>query len=180
MTTEAEDAFLAIKKAKKAARRGGFQEDKAILGMTSLMDAITIIVTYLLKNYGSDPVVITPTAGQKVPMSSADTPIQEGTPIYISPRAITFADKKVVQLDDTGAIQPEYLQGNLIGPLYDLLAEEADKSKQMSESKGTDWTGRVILIGDQNLKFSTLVHVMYTAGRAEFREYAFCVILRSG
>ncbi len=179
MSAESDEAFLARKAAKRQSRRG-FVEEKAILGMTSLMDAITIIVVYLLKNYGSDPVVIAPTQGQKVPLSRADTPIQDGVPIYVSQKSITLAEKRVVQMDETGEIDPSALQGHLIGPLYDLLAEEADKAKQMAEGKGEEWEGRVILIGDQNLKFSVLVDVMYTAGRAEFREYAFCVVQQGG
>jgi biopolymer transport protein ExbD len=179
MSEESDAAFIARKAEKRASKRG-FQEEKAILGMTSLMDAITIIVTYLLKNYGSDPVVIAPTQGQKVPVSLADTPIQDGIPVYVSQKAITFAEKRIVQMDETGAIDPSALQGHLIGPLYDLLAEESDKAKQMAEGKGEEWEGRIILIGDQNLKFSVLVDVMYTAGRAEFREYAFCVVNRNG
>lgn len=179
MTTESDAEFIARKAAKRNAR-GAFVEEKAILGMTSLMDAITIIVVYLLKSYGSDPVVIAPTQGQKVPLSRADTPIQDGVPIYVSQRAITFLDKRVVQMDENGEIEAAALQGHLIGPLYDLLAEEADKAKQMSEGKGEEWEGRIILVGDQNLKFSVLVDVMYTAGRAEFREYAFCVVQQDG
>lgn len=179
MSAESDAEFMARKAAKREGRRG-FVEEKALLGMTSLMDAITIIVTYLLKNYGSDPVVIAPTQGQKVPMSEADTPIQDGVPVYISQKSITFAEKRIVQMEETGDIDPSALQGHLIGPLYDLLAEEADKAKQMAEGKGEEWEGRIILIGDQNLKFSVLVDVMYTAGRAEFREYAFCVVQRSG
>jgi hypothetical protein len=50
----------------------------------------------------------------------------------------------------------------------------------MAEGKGEEWEGRIILIGDQSLKFSVLVDVMYTAGRAEFKEYAFCVVNRNG
>lgn len=180
MSDAASDAaFLARKSAKRDARRN-YKEEKAILGMTSLMDAITIIVTYLLKSYSSDPVVIQPTQGQKVPMSLADTPIQDGIPVYVSQKAITFAEKRIVQMDETGEIDPSALQGHLIGPLYDLLAEEADKAKQMAEGKGEEWEGRIILIGDQNLKFSVLVDVMYTAGRAEFKEYAFCVVNQRG
>ncbi|MBX7081425.1 MAG: biopolymer transporter ExbD [Nannocystaceae bacterium] len=178
MTPEEEQAFLERKKAKRAGKRG-FAEEGAVLGMTSLMDAITIIVTYLLKNYGSDPVVIAPTAGQKVPNSTADTPIQDGVPIYVTQRAITFMDRRVVQMDENGEVDPAALQGHLIGPLYDLLAEEADRAKKMAEGKGEEWEGRIILVGDQNLKFSVLVDVMYTAGRAEFREYAFCVVMKN-
>ncbi len=177
MTPE-EEAFLAKKKEKQAARRGK-PEEKAVLTMTSLMDIISIIVVYLLKTYGSDPVVITPTAGQKIPMSKADSPIQEGVPIYVSQRDITFESKKIVQLDEQGEVDAAAVQNHLIGPLFDALAEEADKSKQMAESRGTEWPGRVIVVGDQGLKFKTLVDVLYTAGRAEFHEYLFCVIQNS-
>lgn len=170
------EEFLAAKKAAKKAARRGKKEEQGALNLTSLMDVVSIIVVYLLKNYGADPVVIMPTAGQKVPMSVADSPIQDGIPVYIAQRSITFGSKKIVQIDENGDIEQGAVQNHLIGPLYDAMAEEADKAKQMSASQGTEWSGRVILVGDQSLKFSTLVDVMYTAGRAEFREYAFCVI----
>lgn len=174
-----EELYQAKKAAKKAARRDK-KEENASLNLTSLMDVVSIIVVYLLKSYGSDPVLIMPTGGQKIPMSKADSPIQDGIPVYISQRSITFANKKIVQLDENGDIDPAALQNHLIGPLYDAMAEEADKAKQMAAMQGGEWAGRVILVGDQTLKFSTLVDVMYTAGRAEFREYAFCVIQNSG
>jgi biopolymer transport protein ExbD len=172
-------AFLAKKKAKKAARRNN-EIEEGNLNITSLMDVVSIIVVYLLKSYGTDPVVITPTAGQKVPMSKADAPIQDGVPVYVSQRSITFGSQRVVQLDENGDIDPAQVQGNLIGPLFDLMAEEAERSKQTSVSKGEEWEGTVILVGDQKLKFSTLVKVMYTAGKAEYSQYAFCVIQTGG
>jgi biopolymer transport protein ExbD len=170
------EEFLAAKKAAKKAARRNKKEEQGALNLTSLMDVVSIIVVYLLKNYGADPVVIMPTAGQKVPMSQADSPIQDGIPVYIAERSITFGSKKIVQIDENGDIEQGAVQNHLIGPLYDAMAEEADKAKQMAASTNTEWSGRVILVGDQTLKFSTLVDVMYTAGRAEFREYAFCVI----
>ena len=174
-----DELYLAKKAAKKAARRNTPAEEGS-LNITSLMDIVSIIVVYLLKSYGSDPVVIMPTAGQKIPMSQADAPISDGVPVYVSQRSITFNNKKLVQLDEEGNIDPAALQGHLIGPLYDAMAEEADKAKAMKEAQGEEWAGRLIMVGDQKLKFSTLVNVMYTAGRAEFREYAFCVIQQGG
>ena len=179
MSQTPEDFYLAKKKARKAARRGKPGEEAA-LTMTSLMDIVSIIVCYLLKTYGSDPVLIMPTAGQKIPMSQADAPIQDGVPVYVSKRAITFGNQTIVSLDEnTGEIDPAAMQGHLIGPLFDLMAEEADKAKQLATSKNEEWMGRIILVGDEAMKFSTLVALMYTAGKAEFREYAFCVIQRN-
>jgi biopolymer transport protein ExbD len=170
----AEELYQLKKKQKKEERRNK-QDEKGALTMTSLMDIVSIIVCYLLKTYASDPVVIMPVAEQKIPMSRMDAPIQEGSDVYISSREIVFGEKKLVQLQE-GEIDPNEVKGHLIGPLYDALAEEVDKAKQMAESRQTEWAGRLIIVGDQDLKFSTLVDVMYTAGRAEFVEYAFCVI----
>jgi biopolymer transport protein ExbD len=174
------EELYAKKKADKKAARRDKPEEAGALNITSLMDVVSIIVVYLLKNYGTDPVVITPSGGQKLPMSTADTPLQEGSPIYISKRDITFGDRKVVQLDEEGNVDQTALKKHSIIPLYDLMAEEADKSKQMAAAKGEEWVGRIIVVGDQELKFSTLVDVMYTAGQAEYSEYVFCVIQRNG
>lgn len=173
----AEELFKQKKKAKAQARRDR-SEENASLGMTSLMDIVSIIVVYLLKSYASDPVLIMPVADQKIPMSPADMPIQEGQPLYVTTKEIIFNEKKLVQLVD-GEVNPNEVQNHLIGTLYDALAEEADKGKQMAESRQEEWPARIILIGDERLKFSTLVDVMYTAGKAEFAQYAFCVIKRS-
>jgi len=173
--TPDEQAFLAKKKEKAAARRAK-PEEKSELGLTSLMDIVSIIVIYLLKSYASDPVVISPTAGQKIPLSNADSSIQDGIPIFVTMRGITFGDKKVVAMTPEGDIEDGAVNGHLIGPLFDAMAEEVDKAKTLGENIGKPWGGRAILVGDQDLKFSVLVDVMYTAGRAEFSEYSFCVI----
>ena len=177
MTPE-QQAFLAKKKEKAAARRAR-PADKTELGITSLMDIVSIIVVYLLKSYASDPVVINPTAGQKIPLASADAPMQDGIPIFITLRGITFDNKKIVSMTPEGDIDPTVVTQHLIGPLYDALAEEVDKAKTLAENTGKPWAARAIIVGDQELKFSALVDVMYTAGRAEFADYSFCVIRKS-
>ncbi|MEE9385612.1 MAG: biopolymer transporter ExbD [Nannocystaceae bacterium] len=172
----ANELFQQKKKQKKQARRGG-EEEEAKLGLTSLMDIVAIIVIYLLKSYASDPVLIMPQADQKIPMSPADMPIQNGIALYVTPKEIVFSEKKMVQLVD-GDISPNDVQNHLIGTLYDAMAEEADKAKQMAESRQEEWEARLILVGDERIKFATLVDIMYTAGRAEYTQYAFCVIRR--
>ncbi len=168
------EEFFKQKKALKKANRRGQAVEEAGMGLTSLMDIVSIIVIYLLKSYASDPVLITPIADQKIPMSRVDSPIQEGTPVYLSDRAIIVLEKKVQVLE--AGKTPADVSGQLIGPLYDVLAEEADKAKQMAENRKTTWDARLILVGDERLPFETLVKVMFTAGKAEFTEYAFCVI----
>ena len=170
------DELFKIKKEVKKAKRRHKKVEEAKMGLTSLMDIVSIIVVYLLKSYASDPVLIQPIAEQKIPMSKADSPIQQGVAVYISSKELIFNEKKLVALKE-GEIDPNAIKNkHLIQPLYDAMVEEAEKAKQMAEQTQTEWDARAIIIGDQALKFKTLVDIMYTAGRAEYVEYAFCVI----
>ena len=161
------EELFEIKKEIKRAKRRDKEVEEAALGMTSLMDIVSIIVVYLLKSYASDPVLITPIAEQKIPMSKMDAPIKEGIAIYISSRELIFNEEQLAVLKD-GELDPTVVQGHVIAPLFEKLEEETEKSKAVFEGRGEEWVGHVILIGDQALKFSTIVDVMYTAGRLEY------------
>lgn len=172
------DELFKLKKEIKKANRRNQVEEKASLGMTSLMDIVSIIVVYLLKSYASDPITITPIAEQKIPMSRMDAPLKEGVAIYISSRELVFNEESLAVLNE-GELDPNIVQGHVIRPLFEKLEEETEKSKQVYESRGEQWIGHIILIGDEAVKFSTLVDLMYTAGRLEYSEYSFCIIQRS-
>ncbi len=110
--------------------------------------------------------------GQKLPtVAHALAPIPKGTIVYVTTDHITVNDKKTVMIKD-GKVDPAALQGHLIGPLFDVLAEEADKDKQMAEATSTDWVGTIVLVADASIEQNMLIDVMYSAGRAEFSRYA--------
>lgn len=169
------DELFKLKKEIKKAKRRNAEEEEAKLGMTSLMDIVAIIVIYLLKSYASDPVLIMPIAEQKIPLSRMDMPIKEGVAVYISSRELIFNEEQLATLTE-GELDPNVVQGHVIRPLFENLEEETEKSKQVFEARGEEWVGHIILIGDEALKFSTIVDVMYTAGRLEYSEYSFCII----
>jgi hypothetical protein len=175
MSDMSADELFKLKKEIKKAKRRNKTEEEANLQITSLMDIVSIIVVYLLKSYASDPILITPIAEQKIPMSRMDAPIKEGVAIYISSRELIFNEEQLATLTE-GELDPNVVQGHVIRPLFEKLEEETEKSKQVFEARGEEWVGHVILIGDSALKFATIVDVMYTAGRLEYSEYSFCII----
>lgn len=102
--------------------------------------------------------------------------VPDSPAVYVAKDRIEFNNQKVVVIDDEGKIDASVLQGHLIGPLFDQLAEEADKAKTMAATTGEDdWGGEVVIVADVDTSFGTLVDVMYSAGRAEFSKYAFVV-----
>jgi TonB family protein len=111
--------------------------------------------------------------GQILPKAPG-IPLEEGVPLSVSLNEIIFSEKKLVQMRD-GQVDENEVKNHLIGPLYDALAEEADKAKEMARQRETEWDARVLLVMDAGVPFSTLVDVLYTAGRAEFAAYGFVV-----
>jgi|GEM_PF-1736681 len=95
--------------------------------------------------------------------------------VYLATDRIEFNNKKVVMIDGEGKIDEAALQGHLIGPLFDELAEEADMSKTIAAKAEKDgkWAGELLVVADASSPFGNLVDVMYSAGRAEFSKYAF-------
>ena len=92
--------------------------------------------------------------------------------VHVAKDRIEALNQKVVAIDDKGKIDESVTQGHLVGPLYDLLAEEADKAKEMSAATSEEWDGTLVIVADASVTFGTLVDVMYSAGRAEFTGYA--------
>ena len=109
---------------------------------------------------------------QELPtVAHALAPIPDGVAVFVGPSHIEVNNKRIVALAD-GAVDPATLHGHLIGPLYDLLAEEADKAKQMAARTGGEWDGTVVVVADTTTTHDTFVNVLYTSGRAEFSRFA--------
>lgn len=156
----------------KSKRKG---PDEAKLGITSLMDIMTIILVFLLKSYSTDDINITPSDDLRLPVSSSVVPPKLAVNAVISKAAITVDGVKVVGLS-AGTIGDEYKRGNLISPLFDKLKEKADEAKANAEKfQDSAFTGRLLLQIDRDLPFSVVREVMYTAGQAQFAEFKFVV-----
>lgn len=112
--------------------------------------------------------------GQTLPTTTqALRAVPDGITVHVTQTSITVGGQQLVSILD-GSIDPSALQGHLIGPLFDVLAEEADTRKQMlAKTGGEAWQGTAVVVADADVQQSTLIDILYTAGRAEFRRYAF-------
>lgn len=103
-------------------------------------------------------------------------PVPDSPTVYVAKDRIELDHKKIVGIDDEGKIDAAALQGHIIGPLFDELAEEADKAKTLAATAGEDdWADGLVIVPDADTSFGVLVDVMYSAGRAEFADYIFVV-----
>lgn len=179
---EIDARWQAKREAKKAARRKREQEDMPLI-ITSLMDAFTIILCFLLKTYGSDPVNITQSAELRLPSSVSKTPLVSATAIAITRNAILVDDRRVVDLRD-GAVDPSNKRdgatGYFVNPLFDALSEAAQNQKLIaSRNAAVQFEGQALVIGHKTTSFRTLTEVLYTAGQAEFNQFKFATVQTS-
>ena len=171
------------REAKKAARRNRKPEDMPLL-ITSLMDAFTIILCFLLKTYGSDPVNITQSAELRLPGSISKAPLKAATTIAVTRSAILVDDRRVVDLRD-GAVDPSNKRdgatGYFINPLFDALSEAAQNQKLIaSRNRSVRFEGLALVLGHKTTTFRTLTEVLYTAGQAEYNQFKFAIVQTKG
>jgi hypothetical protein len=180
---DVDERWAQKRKAKKAARRKRTTPDMPLI-ITSLMDAFTIILCFLLKTYGSDPVNITQSNDLRLPGSVAKAPLRAATTIAITRNAILVDDRRVVDLRD-GAVDPSNKRdgatGYFINPLFDALTEAAQNQKLIaSRNQAIRFEGLALVLGHKTTTFRTLTEVLYTAGQAEFNQFKFAVVQSTG
>ncbi len=129
------------------------------LNITSMTDMFTIMLVFLLQSFAAGEVNIEPVAGIRLPQSSTEKNPVDGVKLSISPTELKF-DQKVVALVknqniDTASIDAN--DSNFIKPLFDELQKFNKDNEKLAK------TG-----ADQELPYSTLRKVMYTASMAGF------------
>jgi len=169
-------------KAKKIKKRGGYEP--VSLNMLPMMALFTVILCYLLKDYSSDPVQISPSPDTSLPFSTSKLAPQKALQVAISQRSILVDNRKVAEVKN-GRVTAAHKKDNnpssmYIVPLYDALKKKADRNKLIArynkQKQELQFKGLLTIIADKRIPFRLLTEVLYTAGQAEFGQYKFAVI----
>lgn len=134
------------------------------LNITSMTDVFTILLVFLLQTYSSNEVNIEPITGLRLPTSSTQKNPVNGVKLSISPTELKF-DQTVLAKVNNSEIQSAAIDSkdsNFIKPLFDELQKFNKENETLAK------TGKVLLQADQELPFSTIRKVMYTASMAGF------------
>jgi biopolymer transport protein ExbD len=171
------DALWAAKrKAKKEKRRQRPPEEHKLL-INSLMDAFTIILCFLLKSFGSDPVQIRESDELKLPRTESEDPLIDAVVIGISRRSIQVDDNKIADLRNGSvdeSMKRDGQEGLLINPLYDALKEKVQHLKMIAaRSANQQFKGIALVVADKDTSYRLITEVLYTAGQAEFEKFKF-------
>ncbi len=134
------------------------------LNITSMTDMFTILLVFLLQTYSTSDVPIDPVNGVRLPASNTDRNPVEGLRISLSPTELIFEKTKIADVKnntiDAAAIDPN--DSNFIKPLFEEL------QKFNKENEKSVKIGKVLFQADQDLPYSVIRKVMYTASMAGF------------
>ncbi|QED29065.1 hypothetical protein FRD01_17835 [Microvenator marinus] len=179
--TQSDEQFILEQRARQ--KKAGRRKKKALeepggLGMNSLMDIMVIILVFLLKNYGDEPIKV---IGEdlKAPESATQLTPEDMTTITVSQKAILVNNTKTVDVKQ-GAVDKSMKKGGeaslLIQPLFEGLQEEIAKKKREMRVLGQTYEPTATIIADQSTPFRLVTEVMYTAGQAELNQFKFAVV----
>lgn len=163
---------------KRQARRRGGDDGDGSVNINSLMDIMVIMLVFLLKSYGDEPIKAT-AEDLKVPMSTSQLSPEDTNTIMVSRRQILVNDRPVVDLRD-GAVDPTHMGGDQelrIEPLLERLTDVVEDARERAAAEeGEDFEPEITVIADQTVRHRLLLEVLNTSTEADLRNFRFAII----
>ncbi len=154
-------------------RKRDHAEDITSLNITPMLDMMTIILIFLIKSYSTSTTNVN-VANLVLPHSTTQLDIKEALQLVVTPTELIVDQRRVAVLEG-GRIPdsafPDGPGGYLIGPLYDALRERSAYYRRVQEFGGVQFEGRIAIVSDKSVAYTTLFKVLYTAGRADFGSF---------
>lgn len=138
--------------------------------LTSLMDAMTIILLFLLQQFNADGALVTPAEGLKIPESvNTDKPKKALTIIATSDHLLVenelICEGEELNFGPTSDFQ--------IPKLYDKLNQKADELQELDAKL---FTGDLLIQADINLEYRYVVRMIYSAAQAGYSKIKFVTV----
>jgi biopolymer transport protein ExbD len=164
---------------KKKKRHKGHEKSVSELNLTAMMDMMTIILVFLIKNFATESnqidkkIMSPPRSSSKIRMESAVT-------VTITKLGVSVNDKVIADFDGMSTFKfkgepPDTSQP--IEPLrarLDIQVADLKKLEQLTGGKKA-FEGKILVIADEKTPYSFLMRVLYTAGLAQFSQYKLIV-----
>jgi|JI61114C2RNA_FD_contig_31_3270917_length_2420_multi_9_in_0_out_0_1 hypothetical protein len=170
----------AKKKKRAKAAAAAAEEGGAPLSLNSMMDMFTIILVFLIKSFGSQPLTIT--SDTDLPYSVADFKPKNMTVVFIGKSGIVLNGqplKPPLTLEGF-RVRKEMKKGGetgmIINPLELALQEEARlRRTKFKDDPALAFKGELIVVSDAKVPYRTIAEVLQTAIVNEYKTFKFAV-----
>lgn len=168
---------------RKLRRRIPEPEDISFLNITAMMDMMTIILVFFLKNFSVSTSNVNIGKELNLPGSTTQIGAHQAVSIAVTTKAILVEEEQVASVKQGGvdaSIKRDGEHGYFITPLYEELARHATRLKLIErKSAGKQpFSGEMVVMCDRGTPYRLVSEVLYTAGQAEFSRYRLVVIRR--
>lgn len=139
--------------------------------MTAMVDVLTVLVFFLLKNFSSEGDIITQSKDLELPISSSRIHPERTLTVSISSKHV-MVDGAPVAL-----VEEEWQRGGTdIPSLSRLLEERRSQTEQLAEyDKTVKFDGMLTIQGDRKIPYWLLQKVLSTCGENGFSSFSLAV-----
>ena len=155
---------------------GGSSADTLSLNLNPMLDIFSILITFLLMSFGTDPVNHSLNQAVELPASKTLTNLDEIPAVVVTKSEILINDAKVVTLIG-GKVEEKDLTQGAIYPVFKALQKIAERNKEAQDlaagSLPLDPTKKrrrdiLTMEMDKGHSFELVRRVMLSAQQAEF------------
>jgi hypothetical protein len=162
------------------ASAGGGSKDTLFLNLNPMLDIFSILITFLLMSFSSDPVTHNVDAGIELPESTTIVALDEVPTIVVTKTEIVINGKKIADIvagdvpekDRTqGAIQSVFVELDKLGEANKRLA----KNIKSNDPNAIGTTGALTMEMDKGHRFKLMKRIMLSAQQADFVQFKLMV-----
>lgn len=147
----------------------GKSKEAISLFMTPMLDIFSILITFLLMSFSTDPVSHDVNPGLELPTSLTFVSLDEVPAIVVTKTELLVNEKKVSTIVNGDIAEADRSQGAIL-PLHDELKKLAEANKRLAASRDATKSkpGSLTMEMDKTHKFVIARRVMLTAQQSEF------------
>jgi biopolymer transport protein ExbD len=170
---------------RKLIRKMPEPEEVAYLNITAMMDMMTIILVFFLKNFATTSTNVNLTPDLALPSSSSQIEPHQAVAITVTAKGILVENDEVASVKRgrvDASVKRDGENGFFISPLYEMLDKHQRRLKKLEELSGggQPFRGEIIVIADKRTPYRLMSEVIYTAGQADFNKYRLLVLQKGG
>lgn len=184
-----------------ARRKRGSRRLGLVMGpsLTSLMDVITIILVYLIKNFAASPISVQDPSVE-LPISTSIENVEDAVVVMITGAerkdigpdgkqvmvpdvpTIVVDDQVIMQLSQNFEVAPGQLERQfVILPLKQKLLETRKMqgvTAELTDTGGFD--GKIVFVVDKHVPYRTLSKALVSSAEAGYGNFKFAIVKREG
>jgi biopolymer transport protein ExbD len=149
-------------------------EEISFLNIMPMMDMMTILLVFLIKQFSVQQLTLDAAAGLKLPASTSRQAPQPAVNITITETAIVIEGDAVVRVKN-GVVEAAWKSqgagGYAITPVVNALSKHRARLTKLARLSSGSFDGIAVVMADKRTPYRLLAEVLYSAGQAEFNNY---------